>query len=87
MVRYGTKVSQVFVLPLVIASIFFVVNRGEDMQEHKAGPLLNLGMIFEFIFAFVISYTAILVLIELACGLSCYRVVTALLEQEKPHSI
>ena len=66
--QIATQVSQVFVLPLVIASIFFVVNRGEDMGKHKAGPLLNLGMILAFIFACIISYTAILALIELAGG-------------------
>lgn len=60
--QIATQVSGVFVLPVVIAAIFFVVNRREDMGEHRAGILLNLGMIAAFIFSCVISYTSVLAL-------------------------
>ncbi len=63
--QIATQVSGVFVLPLVIASIFFVVNSEKDMGEHKAGILLNLGMIAAFIFSCIISYTAVIALREL----------------------
>ena len=62
--QIATQITGVFVLPLVIASIFFMVNRKQDMGEHKAGLLLNLGMITAFIFACIISYTAILAIRE-----------------------
>ncbi len=62
--QIATQVSGVFVLPLVIASIFFVVNSEKDMGEHKAGFLLNLGMISAFIFSCIISYTSIAALRE-----------------------
>jgi Mn2+/Fe2+ NRAMP family transporter len=63
--QIATQITGVFVLPLVIASIFFVVNRKEDMGEQKAGLLLNLGMITAFIFACIMSYTAVLAIREL----------------------
>ena len=59
-----TQVSQVFVLPLVIASIFFVINSTKDMGERKAGLLLNTGMIAAFIFSCIISWTAVIALRE-----------------------
>ena len=59
MAQIATQVSGVFVLPLVIGSIFIVLNRKKDMGEHKAGILLNLGLITAFIFSCVISYTSI----------------------------
>ena len=62
--QIATQVAQVFVLPLVIASIFLVMN-GKEMGEHKAGRLLNLGMICSFVFACLISYTAVRAMVEL----------------------
>ena len=59
-----TQITGVFVLPLVIAAIFFVVNSEKDMGEQKAGILLNLGMISAFFFSLVISYTAVFALME-----------------------
>jgi len=66
--QIATQVSGVFVLPLVVGSIFFVVNSREDMGEHKAGFLLNSGLITAFIFSCIISYTSIAALIELFRG-------------------
>ncbi len=63
--QIATQVSGVFVLPLVIASIFFVINNKKDMGEHKAGIFLNLGLITAFIFSCIISYTSIVALREL----------------------
>ncbi|MFC1551685.1 Nramp family divalent metal transporter [Candidatus Latescibacterota bacterium] len=62
--QIATQITGVFVLPLVIASIFFMVNRKEEMGAHKAGLLLNFGMIAAFIFACIISYTAIIAIKE-----------------------
>ena len=60
-----TQVPNVFVLPLVIGGIIYLVNRKEYMGEHKAGVLLNIGMYAAFIFSCIISYTGVLALIEL----------------------
>ena len=60
-----TQVPNVFVLPLVIGGIIYLVNREEYMGEHKAGVLLNIGMYAAFIFSCIISYTGVLALIEL----------------------
>lgn len=62
--QIATQVVLVFVLPVVILSIFFLVNREKDMGEHKAGLLLNLGIITSFIFSCFISYTAIIAICE-----------------------
>jgi Mn2+/Fe2+ NRAMP family transporter len=63
--QIATQVSQVFVLPLVILGIIYLLNQRELMGDDKAGPLLNLGMGTAFIFTCFISYTAVLAVIEL----------------------
>ncbi len=63
--QIATQVASVFVLPLVIGGIFFLVNNKKLMGKHKAGYLLNAGMITAFIFACIISYTGALALNEL----------------------
>jgi Mn2+/Fe2+ NRAMP family transporter len=67
--QIATQITGVFVLPLVILSIFLMVNRNEDMGEHRAGLLLNIGMIAAFFFACVISYTALIAIRELIAAL------------------
>jgi Mn2+/Fe2+ NRAMP family transporter len=59
-----TQVFLVFVLPLVVLGIGILVNRPALMGEHKAGWLLNLGLVLAFIFSVLISYQGIMVLIE-----------------------
>lgn len=60
-----TQVAAVFVLPLVIACILYLVNQKVLMGTHRAGVWLNMGLITAFIFACIISYTGALALIEL----------------------
>ncbi|MEX2512991.1 MAG: Nramp family divalent metal transporter [Cyclobacteriaceae bacterium] len=60
-----TQVAAVFVLPLVIGCIFYLVNQKEWMGPHKAGILLNIGLVAAFIFSCLISYTGYLALMEL----------------------
>jgi len=57
-----TQVSQVFVLPFVIGGIILLINKKSLMQEHRAGVLLNLGLVLSFAFSLVMSWQAI-------CGL------------------
>ncbi len=63
-----TQVAAVFVLPLVIACILYLVNRKELMQDYRAGWKLNLGLTAALVFSLLISYTAVLALLELLIG-------------------
>ncbi len=67
--QIATQITGVFVLPLVIGSIFFTVNSKKSMGEHKAGVLLNAGMIAAFVFSCVMSYTAVEAVLELVRSL------------------
>jgi len=58
--QIATQVANVFVLPLVIAGIMYLVNHKKLMGRYRAGILLNIGMILAFIFSCFISYKGIL---------------------------
>ena len=60
-----TQVAAVFVLPLVIACITYLVNQKSLMGDQKAGFFLNIGLLAAFVFACVISYTGAVALLEL----------------------
>ncbi|WP_339811717.1 Nramp family divalent metal transporter [uncultured Imperialibacter sp.] len=53
--QIATQVASVFVLPLVIGGIIYMINRKEVMGEHRAGWLLNTGLVLAFVFSCVIS--------------------------------
>lgn len=57
--QIATQVTQVFNLPLIIACIFILAN-SKAMGKHRAGILLNVGMIAAFAFSLIMSYIAIL---------------------------
>lgn len=57
--QIATQVSQVFVLPLVIAVFFALANKRSLMGERRPGMLLNTGMIIAFVFSLVISAVAV----------------------------
>lgn len=59
-----TQVFNVFVLPLVILGIFILINKKDLMGEHKAGILLNSGIVMSLIFACIISYNGVLGIME-----------------------
>lgn len=60
-----TQVAAVFILPVVIGCILYLINRRDLMGVHKAGFLLNLGLFAAFLFSIVISYTGFLALKEM----------------------
>ena len=60
-----TQVAGVFVLPLVIACMLYLINRKDLMGTHRAGRMMNLGLGLALIFACVVSYTGFLALMEL----------------------
>ncbi len=59
-----TQVFNVFVLPLVIVGILILINRKDLMGKHKAGWLLNTGMVMSLIFACIISYNGVIAIAE-----------------------
>ncbi len=62
--QIATQVAGVFVLPLVIAGIAYLVNRKDLMGDYRAGLLLNIGLGAAFVFSCIISYTGILALMK-----------------------
>lgn len=62
--QIATQVAQVFILPVVILGIAYLVNKKEDMGEHKAGFWLNLGLAAALFFALIISYKGVGALVE-----------------------
>jgi Mn2+/Fe2+ NRAMP family transporter len=60
--QIATQVANVFVLPLVIGGIIFIINRKEVMAEHRAGWLLNTGLVSAFLFSCMMSYIGFLAL-------------------------
>jgi Mn2+/Fe2+ NRAMP family transporter len=63
--QIATQVANVFVLPFVIGAIIYLINNKEEMGEHKAGLLINTGLVFAFTFACFIAYNGIIALSEL----------------------
>lgn len=63
--QIATQVANVFILPLVIAAILYLVNIKSSMGDHKAGILLNTGLILAFIFSCFIAYNGVISLKEL----------------------
>ncbi|MEL7532834.1 MAG: divalent metal cation transporter, partial [Bacteroidota bacterium] len=55
-----TQVFNVFVLPLVIIGILILINKKSLMGEHKAGIVLNVGLVLALVFACVISYNGLI---------------------------
>lgn len=66
--QIATQVANVFILPVVILGILYLVNRKDLMGEHSAGVLLNTGLVSSFVFSCFISYTGILALMEFFGG-------------------
>jgi Mn2+/Fe2+ NRAMP family transporter len=55
---------QIFPLPLVTVAIMYLLNRKDLMGKHKAGLWLNIGLLCTLGFALLISYQAILGLLD-----------------------
>jgi manganese transport protein len=57
--QIATQVSQVFILPLIVGGIIYLVNT-KEMGDRRAGVLLNTGMAAAFVFSLVMSYIAVI---------------------------
>ena len=62
--QIATQVANVFVLPLVIGGIIYIINQKAVMKEQKPGWLLNVGLVLAFIFSCVMSYVGYLGLMD-----------------------
>jgi len=68
MITVMAQVTNVFVLPLTILVILILINRRTFMTVHRAGVLLNLGLVLALIFSCIIAVTGALALLESFTG-------------------
>ena len=57
--QIATQVANVFILPLVVAGVIYLVNRRDLMGVHRAGVMLNAGLLAALVFSCLISYNAV----------------------------
>lgn len=62
--QIATQVANVFVLPLVIGGMIYLINQKSLMQGHRAGWLLNTGLVFAFVFSCLISIIGVKALLS-----------------------
>ena len=55
-----SQLFQIFVLPVVVVAIIYLLNRKDIMGEYKAGLWLNIGLWLTLIFSLIISYQSVL---------------------------
>jgi Mn2+/Fe2+ NRAMP family transporter len=58
------QISNVFVLPLTVGVILWLVNRRDVMGGHKAGWLLNALLVAAFLFSLAVAYVGAKTLAE-----------------------
>ena len=54
-----------FVLPLTVLAILWLLNRRDVMGEHRAGLLLNLGLSAALVFSLAVAFTGLKALLSL----------------------
>ncbi len=59
-----TQIGGVFVLPLSIGAMIYLVNRKDLMGSHRAGWILNTGLLMSFLFSIYITYTGYIAIAE-----------------------
>ena len=59
-----TQIGGVFVLPLSIGAMIYLVNRKDLMGPHRAGWILNIGLLTSFLFSIYITYTGYIAIAE-----------------------
>jgi len=63
-VTIAAQISNVFVLPLTVAAILWLVNRRDVMGEHRAGAVMNVLLSAALVFAVVVAFTGARALME-----------------------
>ena len=61
-VTVAVQVSNVFVLPLAVAAILYLVNRRSVMGEHRAGIVMNALLASALVFSLVVAATGMMAL-------------------------
>ncbi|UCC99370.1 MAG: divalent metal cation transporter [Phycisphaerales bacterium] len=59
-----TQIGGVFVLPLSIGAMIYLVNRKDLMGPYRAGWVLNMGLLMSFLFSIYITYTGYIAIAE-----------------------
>ena len=59
-----TQIGGVFVLPLSIGAMIYLVNRKDLMGPYRAGWILNIGLLTSFLFSIYITYTGYIAIAE-----------------------
>ncbi len=59
-----SQVFQVFILPVVIFAIMYLLNKKELMGKEEAGLLMNIMLVLTFLFTLIISWQGVTGLIE-----------------------
>jgi Mn2+/Fe2+ NRAMP family transporter len=59
-----TQIGGVFVLPLSIGAMIYLVNRKDLMGTYRAGWILNMGLLMAFLFSLYITYTGYIAITE-----------------------
>jgi Mn2+/Fe2+ NRAMP family transporter len=57
-------ISQVFLLPVVVLAMMYLINRKDLMKGHKVSLTMNIGFVIIIIFTLVISYQVVVGLIS-----------------------
>lgn len=55
-VTIAAQVSNVFVLPLAVAAVLWLLNRRDVMGKHRAGPCLNALLALAFVFSVAVAF-------------------------------
>lgn len=58
-ITLAAQVSNVFVLPLTVFAIGWLLNRRDLMGEHRAGAWMNLGLALAFVFSCAVAFAGI----------------------------
>ena len=67
-VTVAVQVSNVFVLPIAVAAILFLVNRRAVMGEHRAGWLMNVLLSAALVFSLAVAWSGAKALRGVLCG-------------------
>ncbi|MCH3882282.1 MULTISPECIES: Nramp family divalent metal transporter [Tenacibaculum] len=64
LVQILSQVFNVFVLPIVVMGIILLVNNKKIMKGYKTSLFVNIGLCSAFLFSCIISYTAVIGLVD-----------------------
>jgi Mn2+/Fe2+ NRAMP family transporter len=59
-----SQVFQVFLLPIVVVAMMYLINRKDLMKEYKVSLLMNISLVIIFIFTTILSWQAVAGLIN-----------------------